>query len=583
MKTLVDVLGWVNLGLFTLVALVALWAWRSGRGRAALWAALTFGTLAVVADAGAFLPDDPAGDAEWLLERTIIALLVLFPYLLYRFTTAFERPTRTFEQAFAVMTVGLVVWTYLLPTVPDEGDPRSRGFIAFLVVFLLHWTVLSVVSAVRLWRAGRGHPPVARRRMQLLGIAAGALTIAIFLAAVGTNEGSGLDLVSAVVVTLSAIAFLLGLAPPFPLRAVWRRGAQAEFQEAIARLMGATSEEQVAQEVLAPMARIVGARGIALRGEDGRLVGAYGTSAEMLADAEAEPRDGEQLVRFDVPSASFLVWTSPYAPYFGQDELTLLRTVGALTGLALDRSRLFAHERDARAALERANEVKTTFVALAAHELRTPVATIDGIVQTLHLRGDRLTEDRRTLLEDTLRQQSTHMRILVDQLLDLSRLEAEAVKIDPVPIDVRRRLEAVVATAAGERADAIEIEVDDALEAVADADAFDRIVSNLVTNALRYGEPPVIVRAERRDHRLRVAVEDRGNGVPPEFVPELFERFTRSHPTRDRIAGGTGLGLAIARSYAHAHGGDLFYEPAQPQGACFQLVLPARPAGDDRP
>jgi signal transduction histidine kinase len=93
-------------------------------------------------------------------------------------------------------------------------------------------------------------------------------------------------------------------------------------------------------------------------------------------------------------------------------------------------------------------------------------------------------------------------------------------------------------------------------------------------NALRYGSAPVVVSAQRSDSHFRLAVEDRGPGVAPEFVPDLFERFTRSEDSRHR-AGGSGLGLAIARSYAQAHRGDLFYEPAQPHGARFQLVLPA--------
>jgi signal transduction histidine kinase len=75
-----------------------------------------------------------------------------------------------------------------------------------------------------------------------------------------------------------------------------------------------------------------------------------------------------------------------------------------------------------------------------------------------------------------------------------------------------------------------------------------------------------------------VAVEDRGPGVPPEFVPDLFERFTRSTKAQERGLG-TGLGLAIARSYAHAHRGELVYEPALPTGARFELVLPHN--GDD--
>jgi signal transduction histidine kinase len=139
---------------------------------------------------------------------------------------------------------------------------------------------------------------------------------------------------------------------------------------------------------------------------------------------------------------------------------------------------------------------------------------------------------------------------------------------------VRDKLSDLVDAAAADKAQAVTVEVDDELEAEADPNAFDRIVTNLITNAFRYGEPPVIVRARRSDNHFYVVVEDRGHGVSPDFVPSLFERFSRSEGARAR-AGGTGLGLAIARSYARAHGGDLLYHEAEPHGARFELLLPS--------
>jgi signal transduction histidine kinase len=161
------------------------------------------------------------------------------------------------------------------------------------------------------------------------------------------------------------------------------------------------------------------------------------------------------------------------------------------------------------------------------------------------------------------------MRTLVDQLLDLSRLEARAVEIRPGPIDVRERLEAIAATVGAE----VELDVPDELEAVADADAFDRIVTNLVANAARYGAAPITLRAEVRDGHLRLAVEDRGRGVNPDFVPQLFDRFTRSDESASEVQG-AGLGLSIAQSFALAHGGRVVYSPAVPHGSRFELVLP---------
>src|SRR5262249_51370769 len=104
-----------------------------------------------------------------------------------------------------------------------------------------------------------------------------------------------------------------------------------------------------------------------------------------------------------------------------------------------------------------------------------------------------------------------------------------------------------------------------------DAQAFDRIVSNLVSNAIRHGAPPILVKARRRGSELRVTIEDHGQGVAPEFVSSLFERFTRGGTAASE---GAGLGLSIAQSYARAHGGTITYEPVQPHGTRFRLTLP---------
>jgi two-component system sensor histidine kinase MtrB len=236
--------------------------------------------------------------------------------------------------------------------------------------------------------------------------------------------------------------------------------------------------------------------------------------------------------------------------------------------------RLFEQEHEARVALERANELMTNFVALAAHELRTPVTTVHGFVQTLNHLGDRLTEEQKQELRSSLEQQTRRMAALVEQLLDLSRLDAEAVDVRPQSLDLRERLEEVVAIAAGPRVAEVELEVADASWATVDPAILDHIVSNLVTNALRYGKAPVRVAAATVDGHVRVAVEDAGPGVAEEIEETLFDRFTRAGVAHDRVPG-TGLGLAIARAYARAHDGDLRYERGSAPGARFVVELPS--------
>jgi signal transduction histidine kinase len=567
-RSIVEYLGYANLFVFSLVALVALREWRSGRGRAGVWAALAFISLAVSADALEALPEDSDAALVAVAERLLIAILVLFPYLLYRFTTAFSPPSRRLEQRLGGMTVVLVLWTFALPSIPADDEAQPAWFVAYLIAFVVHWTILAVVSGVRLWLGARGEPTVARRRMQLLAGAAVGLTAVLIVSAASPSDGSVIALVSAILSTLSALAFLVGLAPPAILRMIWRREEQERLRDAVTGLMAATSQEEVAAQVLPPMARIVGARALSLRGAEDRLLGEYGEVPETDSS-------GNSTYEVDIPGGALTVWTSPYAPYFGHEERRLLESLGALIGLALDRTRLFAQEREARHALEVADELKSHFVALAAHELRSPVASVHGLAQTLSRRSAELSAEIVSQLHGNLAAQTERLRLLVEQLLDLSRLEAEAVDIEPVRFGVRGHVQELVASIAAERAQDIALEIPAELEAAADLAAFDRVVSNLLQNALRYGEPPIAVHASQTDRHFRLTVEDRGPGVPPEFVPELFERFTRSSESRGRT--GTGLGLAIARSYAQAHRGDLRYESAEPHGARFQLVLPVRP------
>ncbi|MDQ3858869.1 MAG: GAF domain-containing sensor histidine kinase [Actinomycetota bacterium] len=254
---------------------------------------------------------------------------------------------------------------------------------------------------------------------------------------------------------------------------------------------------------------------------------------------------------------------------FRLDEPTLavLTTFGQVAAVIVAQAR-------EGAALRRLDELKTHFVALASHELRAPVAVVHGIAATLAARGDDLEPELLLRLREALAEHTSRLRLLVDQLLDLSRLEAGGIDISPERFRVRDRVADVVRAATGDGANVVRIDIPPELEAEADPNAFDRIVANLVTNACRYGDAPVVVSASRSDRHFRLAVEDRGRGVTEEFIPRLFDRFTRSDESKEGFRG-AGLGLSIVRSYAEAHGGEILYRPAEPRGARFELILPS--------
>jgi signal transduction histidine kinase len=561
MDSLANALQYVNIAAFGVLAIVCLRRWRTQRGEAAFWAFATFGLLALVAVTAPIV--DAAGDPRLWITKVLVALIALFPYSLYRFAVSFARPARWVELTAAAATAALFVWSLALPDVPDQGEPRSVSFTVFVIALLVQWTALSLFVAFRLWRAGQGHPTVVRYRMRLLAVGAIALSIVLILAGLAASDPSPtFELVQGLLTLGSMFLFFFGFAPPKALRKVWREPEEELLRRSVDELLVAAEPEDVTRIVLPQMAAIVGARGVALLDADDRVLGVYGIDPQEASESEGE--------RFDLSKGAVVAWTSPYAPLFAEEEFELLRGLGGFALLAYERKSQVARERKA---LEEADQLKTNFIALASHELRTPASVIHGIASTLHLRGDLLEDDQVRHLRQTLYEQTDRMRRLVDQLLDLSRLEANGIRIEPQPLNVFSRVQELLGLVAAEAKDVtVNVPVD--LEALVDPNAFDRIVSNLIVNATRYGAAPIEISAEQRDRHFRLRVEDQGHGVPAEFVPQLFERFTRSGSSGRERPEGAGLGLAIAKSYAQAHGGDLLYEAASPHGACFELVLP---------
>jgi signal transduction histidine kinase len=245
---------------------------------------------------------------------------------------------------------------------------------------------------------------------------------------------------------------------------------------------------------------------------------------------------------------------------FTKDDVELLELVGARVAVAIERGRL--HEETLLL-----DQLKANFVAIASHELRTPATAVYGVLATLAGRETLSDELREELLRTGL-EQGERLRRLVEELLDLSRLDANAIRLTPRPLVVHALLDEIARQSVPEGAPVV-LDVPGDLAAVADRLVLDRVVSNLLINAVRYGEPPIVVRAEQRDRHLRISVSDEGPGVPPELQLRLFDRFARGDD-----AVGSGLGLAIARAYARAHGGELVYDPRDGRGARFELIVP---------
>lgn len=232
------------------------------------------------------------------------------------------------------------------------------------------------------------------------------------------------------------------------------------------------------------------------------------------------------------------------------------------------------------AALEERIARERRFVGDVSHELRTPLTTLRASTDYLLQREAELPPALRRALE-LLSTDVDYLRRLVDDLLDISRVQAGRVQMSWERLnlaDLAREV-AVRQHRAGGGEIAVVVEGDvDSLSTVADKQRLERVVANLVDNAVVHGEGrDVTVRVGTGDGRLLLSVEDQGPGIPATVVPRIFERFFKADPARHRGDGrGSGLGLAIARENAHLHGGEIEVKSSPGRGARFTLRLPRR-------
>jgi signal transduction histidine kinase len=226
--------------------------------------------------------------------------------------------------------------------------------------------------------------------------------------------------------------------------------------------------------------------------------------------------------------------------------------------------------------MEGLERLRRDLVANVSHELKTPLAALRARLENL-LDG---VEEPNSAVLATMLQQSERLSRLVDELLDLSRLESGDVPLHLEPVDIAPLVERVVSeveVARPERLLRVRTELPADLPSVtADRERLHQVLFNLLDNAFRFTPSggAVTIGAVRQNGSCEVFVEDTGPGIPPEHLGLVFERFYRVDPSRSRDDGGTGIGLAIARSVVDAHGGRIWAETKDGGGATFRFVLP---------
>ena len=229
----------------------------------------------------------------------------------------------------------------------------------------------------------------------------------------------------------------------------------------------------------------------------------------------------------------------------------------------------------------RENAEKTSFLANATHELKTPLAAIR--LWSEMLVSGRLKPERAQHAAEVIEEENARMIRLVENLLDFSRLAQKRRRYREEDADVRRLVEDVADLLRGDFAEhGLSVRGGDSVPARVDVDAVRQILLNLLGNAAKYAASggPVEVSVARKGGRIAIEVADRGPGMAPAERARVFERFFRGSAADGAPGGGLGLGLAISQGLARGMGGDISVAPRDGGGCVFTLELPARTAGD---
>ena len=246
-----------------------------------------------------------------------------------------------------------------------------------------------------------------------------------------------------------------------------------------------------------------------------------------------------------------------------------------------ERKLLLESAQAARAEADVANSIKDEFLATLSHELRTPLTSILGWSHLLD--NGKLDEEAAKRAVETIVRNAEAQKLLIDELLDISRIIIGKLRLDVGPVQLAPMLESIVdgmRPAADARNIQLRTALDQSVDPIfGDPDRLQQVFWNLLSNAIKFTSQggKVLVRLERADSNLEITISDTGQGIARELLPYVFDRFRQSDSSSSRTHGGLGLGLAIVRQLVELHGGTVSAEsPGEGEGSTFKVRLPVR-------
>ena len=329
--------------------------------------------------------------------------------------------------------------------------------------------------------------------------------------------------------------------------------------------------------------------GVIVAGSDQKVTAINGAAASMLrtdASGALGSHLGDVLALEDLHGSDWWSFANPYDGLASRSLLLerawfLADGTEVLVTAKLNRPRprapvesVVVSLRDARARA-RADRERSDLVATVAHELRSPLTGVKGFTATLLAKWERFTESQRLLMLQTVEADADRLSRLIAELLDVARIDSGRLQLLRQPLDLVAAVHHIANRLDPGDGRVIKVEAEPLPETWVDPDKFDQVMSNLIENALRHGEGPVMVNLRALPDAVEIEVQDRGQGIEESARSRIFTKFWRTGN-----ASGTGLGLFIVKGLVEAHGGTVRVADSTDAGARMFVTFPSGEPGD---
>jgi len=582
----------VTNALFIVVFVGALRTALRERSRTSIDATILFGVLAFViaqSQIAALLGTQlPAA-----LGLISLGLLLALPYLQLRLVDDFAgvRPIllRICLAGLVALVAAVAIGLLQLVVIPAAVP-------VIAVMALLYFVGFCAYAGVVLIREAREAKGVARNRMVAAAFGALALTLTIVAALAMTVFGQAVSSVASVVLSFcSALGYVVAFAPPILLKRAWREPALRSFLTRAAAISPHDPPQTILRGLEVAIARAAPGQSarIGLVDDQSKAL-VIGDDDELLVSAEvmAAVLDS-QTPRF-VRTAAGATLAAPItgrgrrigvlavigrrAPLFASDDLDLVQLLAEQAAIVLDGARLYGDLASANRDLSQATRVKSEFLANMSHELRTPLNAILGFSGLLseQLSGS-MNEKQKRFLRN-IHEAGDHLLELINDVLDLSRVEAGKLELRPEVLTLDVLLEPVNAagrTAAQAKGVFYTVEAPEGPPIFLDPTRVRQVLFNLVSNAVKFTPAGghVTLRTATEGREIYFEVADTGIGIPEAARDRMFGVFERFHEGRTEAAG-TGLGLALTKRLVEQMNGSIDFESEEDKGSTFRVHLP---------